>query len=535
VSGILAFPSRARRTRPIEGLPSIAMVAGIAGALALVTIVAGWRGSDLPAQIFRSDLVRRNGFVIWNSQWFGGHAVLGYSVIAPPLGAVTGPLALGAMSGVVSAVMFERILRFTFGRAAWIGAVWFALGTVINLMVGRTTFALGLALGIAAVYMQQRWHPVVAGICAALCSLASPLAGCFLALVAAAWIVGQRERRLATTTMFAAAVVPLAATVMLFPSKGVEPYETWALIWDLCLAGVVAAVGFRFRVLRWAAAFFAVAAVGSYLIPTAVGGNISRFGQYVAGPVIACALWSALPWRLLLGALSIPLVIWQFYPAIDTVVFARTDPSTHAAYYAPLLDYFERQDGPIGRVEIPSTFRHWEAAYAAPHVPLARGWERQLDIAFNPIFYEEPLTPQTYREWLHDNGVAYVALPDAQLDDSSLAERDLLLAGLPFLNEVWRSAHWRVWRVTGFTGLVDGPATLTELSPERVTLDVAQAGDILLRIRGNRMWTLRVDGNEPDAACATQTEDGWTVLRNVPPGTVRLTQSLRGSSCSNKP
>ena len=34
--------------------------------------VLGWRGSDLPAQLFRVELFRRYGFVLWNSQWFGG-------------------------------------------------------------------------------------------------------------------------------------------------------------------------------------------------------------------------------------------------------------------------------------------------------------------------------------------------------------------------------------------------------------------------------------------------------------------------------
>jgi hypothetical protein len=89
-----------------------------------------------------------------------------------------------------------------------------------------------------------------------------------------------------------------------------------------------------------------------------------------------------------------------------------------------VVSFLEAQRGPIGRVEIPSTYRHWEAAYAAPDLSLARGWERQLDRAYNPIFYADELDPHAYRRWLADNGVAYVALPDTQLDDSSLLERD---------------------------------------------------------------------------------------------------------------
>ena len=81
----------------------------------MIAVCLGWRGSDLPAQVFRAELVRRDGFVVWNSQWFGGHPLLSYSVIAPLIGALTGPIALGAISGVASAVLFERILRFAYG------------------------------------------------------------------------------------------------------------------------------------------------------------------------------------------------------------------------------------------------------------------------------------------------------------------------------------------------------------------------------------------------------------------------------------
>jgi hypothetical protein len=59
---------------------------------------------------------------------------------------------------------------------------------------------------------------------------------------------------------------------------------------------------------------------------------------------------------------------------------------------------------------------HWEAAYVAPAVPLVRGWERQLDTAGNPLFYDaDLLNPDSYRAWLIDSGVRYVALPDAPL------------------------------------------------------------------------------------------------------------------------
>ena len=534
VSGTLAV--RSRRSAPrIDGWPMVATVVAVAGALALLAIALGWRGSDLPAQIFRTELFRKDGFVLWNSQWFGGHALLGYSVIAPAISAPIGPLALGALSGIVSAFLFERILRFAFGSIAWLGSLWFALGTVINLIVGRTTFAFGVALGLGAVYALQRRRAVLAVPLAVLCSLASPLAGCFLAIVAVANAVSSPASRRTALLVLAGALAPIAAVALLFPTAGAEPYEPWALVWDLCLCAVVAVALRKHPAALWGTACFALVAIGSFVVPTALGGNVSRLGQYVAGPLLACAL---LPRRrLALAVLAVPLLIWQWFPAVDGIAFAGTDPSTRASYYQPVLTYLGgqsglgvqsglgAQSGLAGRVEIPSTYRHWEAAYAAPHVQLARGWERQLDIAYNPLFYSEPLTPNTYHSWLHANGVKFVALPDARLDDSSVGERALVTSGLPYLTEVWHDAHWRVWRVDDFRGLVDGPATLQSMSPDRVTLNVTGTDDILLRVRATSHWSVRPGG------CAASTDDGWTRLHDLPLGTVTLTQTLGGTRC----
>jgi hypothetical protein len=90
---------------------------------------------------------------------------------------------------------------------------------------------------------------------------------------------------------------------------------------------------------------------------------------------------------------------------------------------------------------------------------------------------------------------------------------------------VWHDAHWRVWRVTDFGGLVDGPASLQSMSPDRVVLAVTGTDDIVLRVRATSHWSVEPEG------CATSTDDGWTLLRNLAPGTVTLTQSLAGTPC----
>ena len=104
---------------------------------------------------------------------------------------------------------------------------------------------------------------------------------------------------------------------------------------------------------------------------------------------------------------------------------ARGDPSVHASYYDGLLRFLhgrQAAEGPF-RIEIPFTDNHWESAHVAPTVPLARGWERQLDRKVNGLFYDgRRLTGQRYLRWLHDNAVRYVALADAPIDYSAAAE-----------------------------------------------------------------------------------------------------------------
>ena len=55
--------------------------------------------------------------------------------------------------------------------------------------------------------------------------------------------------------------------------------------------------------------------------------------------------------------------------------------------------------------------------------------------------------------------------PDVRLDGSSDEEAALIRKGLPYLREVFSSAHWRVFEVLDPMPLVSAPATLTALGP----------------------------------------------------------------------
>jgi hypothetical protein len=218
-------------------------------------------------------------------------------------------------------------------------------------------------------------------------------------------------------------------------------------------------------------------------------------------------------------------VAWQWYPSIDGLAFAGADPSTRAEYYAPLLQELGTQSGPIGRIEVTPLTRHWESVYLGADELLARGWERQVDVAFNPLFYDGGLNATTYKAWLADNGVAFVALPDAPVDFAATQEKALLDRRLLYLHEIWHNAHWKLWRVDGFHGLVDGPATLTQLTADHMRLDVQRPGVIDVRVRASGQWSV------PDGGCATATAAGWTELHLTQPGDVTISQSLRGTLC----
>ena len=226
---------------------------------------------------------------------------------------------------------------------------------------------------------------------------------------------------------------------------------------------------------------------------------------------------------MLLGLLAVPLLFWQWFPAVDGVAFAHRDPSTNSAYYQPLLDVLERAGDPIGRVEIPPTLRHWETVNVAIHVPLARGWERQLDIAYNPLFYDGTLNATSYHAWLVENGVRFVALPDAELESSD--EAKLLEAGLPYLTPGATLPHWRLWSVDGFSGLVEGPARLDEMAVDSLRLDVFAPGSVTVRVRASSHWA--VEG----AGCAADDGNGWLRLEGLVPGPQRVTQAVAGTPC----
>jgi hypothetical protein len=498
------------------------------GPALLATVLAGlalalrWQGSDWPAQLFRIEVFRRAGFVVWNLQWYDGHHVLGYSVLAPAVGALLGPGVLAVVSAAVAAACFTRLVRPVFGAAATVGALWFAAATVTNIAVGRLTFAFGMALGLAAALAVSRRHTIVALALALACPLASPVAGVFLAISMAAWALTTHRRngRIVGLAMTALAGAPIVVLALMFPEGGTFRFNPLEFVATLAVcAGLVVALPREARTIRLAALLYAAIAVVVFVVPTPLGGNLGRFGMYVGGPLLACALWPAR--KLVLLAIAPFALVWQWNPAIDGIAFAGRDASSHAAYHEPLVHYFETRTGPPARVEIPFTREHWEAAYVASDVPLARGWERQLDRVTNALFYDGPLRASAYREWLRAHAIEYVALPDVPLDRSALAEARIIAHHPRYLVPVWHNEHWRVWRVIGAQPMVSGGHVVSS-RPDSLTVDVARPGSVLVRVHYTSHWTLE------GAGCVLPGPHGWTELRVAHTGPVQLRSTLLG-------
>ena len=115
----------------------------------------------------------------------------------------------------------------------------------------------------------------------------------------------------------------------------------------------------------------------------------------------------------------------------------------------------------------------------APRFPLARGWERQLDIKYNSLFYDGTLTAATYHTWLHKLAVRYVAVSDADLDYSAHEETALIDRGLPYLRLVFRSAP--LARLRGRRTRPRSPqgaATLQRLGANSLTLRATRPGTV---------------------------------------------------------
>nr|WP_234334038.1 hypothetical protein [Streptomyces viridochromogenes] len=485
-------------------------------------------GGDLAAQDAWAGFATRHGGSAYNLFWYGGTHTANYSLISPYLMAALGVRTVTLLAGVaatwLAAVLITRVegLRRPLGPALLASfALW------CNVASGRTTFALGVAFGLAACLLLSRERRVVlAAAYAALATMASPVAGLFLVVVGAAFLLTRDYRR--ALTLLLPPAVTVGVTALLFPFKG-EQLMFADRIWPPFFLGL--AVTFlaprSWRVARWSGAVYAAGAVLTYLIPSPIGTNVERFAELFA-PAALLAVLVAQPRlakvrrRLLITALVLS-VAWVGKKTADDLYVSTVVPAwateTHGVVRA-----LDRLGADRTRVEVVPARNHREASGLAPHVNMARGWNRQLDMERARLFYDGSFSAATYRAWLDRWAVGYVVLPLGKPDGYAEVEARLLRDHRPeWLEPVWQDAHWRVFRVRDAVPLVSGPATVVSTSSADVVLHMPRAGTATIRI-AHSPW-LRVDGG---GCLAPQGE--FTRLTASAPGDYRLSSEYGPSA-----
>jgi hypothetical protein len=481
---------------------------------------------DAPAHLYRTLLVEQ-GVLVWDNLWYGGHYPLAsYSLLYYLPAALVGNLPLVFAAVVLSAALFASLVEREWGAAGHWPARAFGVLAAGPIFVGTYSYALGLAAGLGALFALQRGRRWLAAGAAALTLGFSPLAFVFLCLMLLALVLVRRRAR--HTLVFAAALAGIAAVqlaaLVFFPSSGPYPFRLLELGVVLAVSLLGAALASRARHGALLAAFFLVwggASIAMFVVATPVGENLTRLRSIVFPLMLLTAFIARFSPRWL-AALALATAFTYNVAPYAAPMLERTDVRpAHRAFWAPALGFLAKRSGPEYRVEVVPTFDHWEA-YWLPRagVPLARGWYRQIDIARNELFYEQPLTPALYRAWLRGMGVRFVLLPQTRLGQKG-EEREaaLLRSGRSGLTVVFADANITIYEHPRPAPILTGPGKprLTRLDHTRIEGTLTRPGTYTVKIRYTRYWRVRAG-----AVCVERIVGGMTRLRATRPGRFAL-------------
>jgi hypothetical protein len=464
---------------------------------------------DLAAQSARADTA--GAFIYWTG-WFGGVHTPGYSVLVPPLMHVLSVSFVGAVATVVAAALFPGLLRGALRPT--LAGIAFTLLLVTNLLVGRITFAVGVALALAALRLLLAGRTWLAALAAALSGLASPVAALFLGIVAAVLVIFAAGWRRRAFWLGVAATIPVIAIAVLFPDPGRMPFTRDALKPSLYASiGLIPSLyGRRARLARWGAVASLILVLGAYLVTSPIGSNAERFALLWGLPILLA--YSPLP-AFAVVLVAFPLVWWAERNVGQELRRSR-DASASRSFYTPLITELEKRWDGTRRVEVVDPRTHWSSAYVAEQIPIARGWERQVDDARNPIFYGRArLDAASYRHFLDEYAVGWVALPDAPLDFAASAEGRLVRKGLDYLTPIWHGGAWTLYAVSHPAPLVSGTLQAVSVTDTAVHLKAPRAGASgVLQLHWSR-WLSVSNGTIRKAG-------DWTYVQAKNPGPITV-------------
>jgi hypothetical protein len=451
-------------------------VAGVA------VLVAPAAGTDLAAQQARAAFAAHHPGAAVDFGWFGGVFPAAYSVLTPYVEAVFGARLTGVLAAIAGAPLLAVLLVRWGVRRPLAASVWGALALVVDIVSGRTAFALGLTLALLCLVLlpprgSRRMAWVPAGFVAVLTTLTSPVAALFLGVVAVVWAV----RRRGALALAIGAAVPLGAIGVLFPEHGSMP-DDWPVVRPLLLGCFAIVVLCRAPLLRIGAVFYAAIVLLVYAVPGPLGSNVERLGLLFTG--LALVADAALPVPLLLVA----VVVAGQWTARDPWRDLHDSPAiaTERAASHRLVRILDGLGPLTGRVEVVPFLDHGESDVVVRSALLARGWERQVDVVRAAPLYRSRLTAAEYVDWLRGHSVQYVALGRHRHDWSARSELRLLGAGVPGLRVVHSDAEWTVWSVAGSPPIVGGAGHAVRLGRATITLAADGTGPVLVDVPWSR-------------------------------------------------
>ncbi len=506
-----ASPRRSRRIGPGVAFPSLV---GLLNAIAFAIVRPGV--GDLQAALARESAARNGvGLTYWYG-WFGGGSTPGnYSVITPTLSAWFGAVIVGVVATAAITPLAWRALAGLPHQAA---GTWVAVGvSALNLWSGRIPFALGCVVGIVAIIAARERWTLTAVVATVVSSLCSPVTGAFVAFALAAAFLVEREYR----KLIVAACLSCAATLLfvaiLFGTPGPQDYSIGSglLTAGSALMLLYARPHRTVRVVLWCTA---LAAVVLAVVPNGMGSNFVRF-PWICLPVAVIATATATPrWRVIAGVFP-ALALCANATAVDLVRAGQ--PSASLSYYSSLVGQLDGLPHLANyRLEVVGDPTIHTAAYALlGHAALAGGYETQEQNSLNGILNEPArLNTTSYKVWLDNNAVGYVALDRTRTQD--YAEYTLVsTTKLGYLTELSRNKRWILYRVSNPTPIVPAPQQLLSAGQATMRIQVPCACSFYVRVRYSKFLgaTATAAGTQTVATLADD-GNGWTIVTTSAPG-----------------
>jgi hypothetical protein len=502
----------------------------LAGLLAGLLLWLGPPGQDLAAHTYQRDVFLDHGFELWNNFWYAGrYSFVTYSLLYYPLAAPLGIPVLAVASIAGATFAFALVAGHEWGESARLPTFAFALVWASTVLSGAFPFALGVALALFALAALQRQRKWLFAALAALTLAASPPAFLLLGVVFVAAVsvrrASWRGNALPAAALGAILVVELVLH-RLFPDSWRFPFPAtqFSVVFLFCLCGAVLTSGVaRARMLHALFLVYMIAVAIAFVVPSGIGENIARV-RLAAVPLalltITLRKWRplVLSWILLCLACT-----WNLATPVANLVSSRSDPTSNAEFWQPVIRFLQHHSGQPYRVEVVDTRGHWGAFYLPQAgVPVARGWFRQDDFPVNSVLYEQ-FDRAAYLAWLHRLGVRYVVLPDGPRDYSAKREASLLRSGRSGLPLVRRGAGFAIFAVPHPTPLVTGPhrAALVSLTETNAVLRLDGPGVYRVAIRSSPYW-------HASRGCVGAGGDGMLRVRVRRAGLVEIRFAITG-------